>query len=236
MNKKINPKCHIGETHGIYTIIDVLEEKDKYSHYVYKCVCNKCGRIKYSHYGAIAGEKSIIKNCTHLRANGDQLIHTYWKNRRIGNIYKDIMTRCYNKNDKNYKYYGLKGIILCDEWLNNPKSFEEWALNNGYQDDLTIDRINPSKNYSPENCRWITMEENARRAGKVNWITVNDETLTGRQWSERLGLGITTINKILKENGLNKTIELIQAMLKESPSTKHRKSHQTWLNVYGVDT
>ena len=143
--------------------------------------------------------------------------------------------RCYNKNDKAYRWYGAKDIGICEEWLDNPKSFEEWALKNGYNDNLTIDRIEENKNYSPNNCRWIPLEENTRRAGNVNWITIEEETLTGRQWASKLGLGILTIDKFIREYGLENTKNLIIEMIKSPPSTKHRKSKQTWFDVYNID-
>lgn len=233
--KKFDPRSHIGEVHGIYTIVDMLDEKDKYGHWIYKCTCNECGFVKFSHYGSISGTKSKTTICSHLRANGEKIIYGHiWENKRIRNIFKGMICRCYDTDEESYIYYGKKGIKICEEWLNNPKLFEEWALNNGYADDLTIDRIDSNKDYCPENCRWISLEENSRRAGKVNWITINNETLTGRQWAIKLGLGLLTIDKYIREYGVDKTKELISAMLKESPTTKHRKSHQTWFGVYGI--
>lgn len=63
----IDPRCHVGETHGIYTLVDVLDEKDKYGHWIYKGVCNVCGREKFSHYGGFSGPKSIVTVCTHVK-------------------------------------------------------------------------------------------------------------------------------------------------------------------------
>ena len=68
----------------------------------------------------------------------------------------NMKQRCYNKNDPKYKYYGAKGVSICDEWLNSYESFCKWADNNGYKKGLTIDRINPGGNYEPNNCRWVT--------------------------------------------------------------------------------
>lgn len=68
----------------------------------------------------------------------------------------NMKQRCYNKNDPKYKYYGAKGVSICDEWLNSYLSFCKWADNNGYKKGLTIDRINPKGNYEPNNCRWVT--------------------------------------------------------------------------------
>ena len=112
--------------------------------------------------------------------------------------------------------------------------FEIWALNNGYNDSLTVDRIDSDKDYCPENCQWITMEENSRKAGNVNWITVGEYTLTGRQWADKFGLGKNRINTLIREFGIEKTKELIAAMLISPPSTKERKSNQSWFEIYGI--
>lgn len=178
----------------------------------------------------------LTKTCKH-KTLGDVYINTniVWENKRIGNIFRGMKARCYDLNDKNFKWYGAKGIVICDEWLKNPISFEEWSLENGYADNLTIDRIKEEKNYCPENCRWITLEDNSRRAGNVNWITVNGETLTGRQWAEKFNLSNHIINDYIRNYGLERTILLIQKMIDSPPSTKQRKSHQTWFNVYGLE-
>ena len=235
MDDKFNPRCHIGEIHGIYTIVDMLDEKDKYGHWIYKGVCNECGFEKFSAYGGFTA-KSTTTVCSHLRSNGEYITYGYkWDNERIGRIFKHMLYRCYNKKSKDYPYYGGKGIEVCEEWRKNPKYFEEWSINNGYTDDLTIDRVDSNKDYCPENCQWIPLDENARRAGKVNWIIIDNNKLTGKQWANRLGLGVNTINKAIREYGINKTKELISAMLKVPPSTKHRESHQTWFSVYGIE-
>lgn len=235
MSNKFDPRCHIGETHGIYTIVDMLEEKDKYGHYIYKAVCNVCGHEKYSHYGSISGPNSISTKCKHLRANGQHLVYGYvWSNKRIARTFNHMVDRCYNVNHKDYRWYGAKGIRVCQEWLDNPLLFEKWALENGYQDNLTIDRIDSDKDYCSDNCQWITLEANARKAGNPNWITINGETLTGRQWSEKLSLGVNTINTFIRKYGVEKVKELILAMLDEHPSTKQRKSNQDWFSIYGI--
>lgn len=236
MAEKFDPRCHIGEVHGIYTIVDMTGEKDKYGHWIYKCVCNECGYEKYSHYGAISGSNSITRQCKHLRANGMPMTYDKrrWSNKRIGHIFQSMVNRCYCTSGKSYRWYGEKGIEICDEWINDPISFERWALNNGYAEDLTIDRIDSDKNYCPENCQWIPLKENSRRAGKVNWITIGSETLTGRQWANKVGVGLLTIDRYIRDYGLDVTVQLIEAMITEPPSTKKRKSHQTWFDVYGI--
>lgn len=78
---------------------------------------------------------------------------------RLYGCYKGMMSRCYRKKDIHYNAYGKRGITVCAEWKNNPDAFIKWANENGYSDDLTIDRINVNGNYEPSNCRWIPMSE-----------------------------------------------------------------------------
>ena len=78
-----------------------------------------------------------------------------------------MKTRCYNPNFIYYCNYGGRGIIICDEWLNDFKAFYEWAINNGYKEGLTIDRINNDGIYEPSNCRWITRAEQNRNQRKT---------------------------------------------------------------------
>lgn len=81
------------------------------------------------------------------------------KKRRLYRIWIAMKTRCYNHNSKNYKNYGGRGITICAEWLHDFAAFRDWAMSCGYQDDLSIDRINVDGNYCPDNCRWATRKE-----------------------------------------------------------------------------
>jgi len=84
--------------------------------------------------------------------------------KRIINILRGMRQRCCNPNDAHYRWYGGKGITICDEWMNGEageEAFVEWAIQNGYLPTLTIDRIDPEGNYEPSNCRWATKSENS---------------------------------------------------------------------------
>lgn len=213
---------NVGKIMGIYKIYDIYYERAKDGHLQYCVQCIECG---YKTNLTLSNIKTS-KICKHTLPT--------WNNKRISKIFNNMKSRCYNINDKDYRFYGAKGIKICDEWLNNPMDFETWAVNNGYDNNLTIDRIDANRNYSPSNCRWIPLEENVRRAGKVNWITVNDCTLTGKQWSKKLGLGTNTINTAIRQYGIDKTKELIKAIL-EDPIVNHcRKPNDSWFSVYNI--
>lgn len=85
---------------------------------------------------------------------------------RLFSIWSSMKTRCYNPKSKSYRYYGEKGVSICPEWLHDFGAFQKWAIANGYQDDLTIDRINVDGDYCPENCRWATWHEQRMNQGR----------------------------------------------------------------------
>ena len=145
-----------------------------------------------------------------------------------------MIRRCYSPNTNSARWYFEKGVRICDEWLDNPESFQAWALASGYQKGLTIDRIDENGMYSPENCRWITQAENSRRAGKSNKFDVNGEIMTGRQCSEFFKIGPNVFNKIERKYGHETTQKLIAAMLKDPPQNKEGGAQQGWLKVYGI--
>ena len=116
-----------------------------------------CGNTKSC--GCLLTEKRVSANTTH----GDC-------GTRLYRIWKGMLSRCRNKGSTDYKWYGEKGVSVCDEWQKY-EAFKKWALHSGYKEHLTIDRINPYGNYSPENCRWATVaEQNMNRRKEKDGI------------------------------------------------------------------
>lgn len=210
----------INQTIGIFTILYECKEKYCDGHKQYCVECNTCG----AHFFKKLSDIKRTKKCTHSS--------NHWENKRITKIFLDMRSRCYDLNDKDYRWYGAKGTKICDEWLNNPMSFEKWALSNGYKDNLTIDRINSNKDYCPENCRWVTKSENSRRAN-ANFLEVDNIKLSGSQWALYLNLPRPTINKLLRKYPEEQVKEFIRRRSKDLE--KRPKKKQTWLNVYGLE-
>lgn len=100
--------------------------------------------------------------------------------------------RCYNPNSNSYRYYGAKGVSICQEWQAF-KPFYDWAMANGYNDKLTIDRKNVFGNYEPSNCRWATTREQNNNTTRNVFITIGSETKTVQQWAEEAGISRNTI-------------------------------------------
>ena len=219
----------IGKRIGIYDVLYECEEKSNDGHKLYHVKCSECGwetDMMKAHIGR-------AKKCRHVGLGGIYTqTHTdiYWNNKRLQSIYKHMKQRCYSNECKDYRWYGFTGIKICDEWLNDPKSFEVWALSNGYNDELTIDRKDESKNYCPENCRWISMENNSKYKSTTSLITANHETHTGKDWSKILGLGINKINEYVRKYGLDNTICFIEKYI-QNPGLKP-KTGQSYYDLY----
>ena len=128
------------------------------------------------------------------------------KNPRKSRLYKvwiDMRNRCNNPNNRRYKRYGLKGIKVCKEW-DNYLTFYEWAILNGYKENTkkkyTVDRIDNSKGYCPENCRLLSIQEQQSNRTNNCLITYKGETHTVSQWSRILNINVQTIfNRIKKD-------------------------------------
>ena len=109
------------------------------------------------------------------------------------NVWLTMKQRCYNPRDKHYKWYGSKGVKVCSEWLNNAEAFVEWALNNGYKPGLTLDRIDSNGDYTPSNCRFITIQAQQRNKSSNHVLTYEGISLTIQEWAEKLNITPSTL-------------------------------------------
>lgn len=105
---------------------------------------------------------------------------------RIYRIWNGIKSRCQNKNAKDYERYGGRGIAVCEEWQAF-EPFYEWAMANGYRDDLSIDRIDNDGNYCPENCRWTTVRKQSRNRRSNRILEYNGVKKCLSEWDESVG-------------------------------------------------
>ncbi|MGB4824013.1 MAG: hypothetical protein WBP82_03780 [Leuconostoc mesenteroides] len=135
---------------------------------------------------------------------------------RIHNIWRGIKMRCYNPNVKSYEHYGGRGIKMSEEWRTSFLSFYKWAIENGYNDELTIDRINVNGDYCSENCRWQTWKQQENNRSNNDMITFDGKTMTQAQWAEYIGIDKRLLNARLVRCGW--TVE--KALT--TPVRKHR--------------
>jgi hypothetical protein len=109
-----------------------------------------------------------------------------------------MLNRCLNPINTQYKRYGGRGITFCKEWKNDIQSFFDWAFSNGYDDSLSIDRIDRDGNYEPRNCRWTTDNEQARNKSSNIKITYNGETKVLSDWAAEKGMRASVLNFRIK--------------------------------------
>lgn len=119
-------------------------------------------------------------------------------NTKIYKVYLSMLNRCYKKYDEFYPDYGGRGITVCKEWREDFTSFYDWAMANGYRDDLTIDRIDNDKGYSPDNCRWATCKEQSCNKNSNKNLTYRGKTMTMAEWSDEIGISRSSLFGRLK--------------------------------------
>lgn len=133
---------------------------------------------------------------------------------KLHGVWFGIKTRCYNKNSEGYKFYGLKGVGVCNEWKDDFSKFRDWALENGYREGLTIDRINPNKNYEPENCRWITNQEQAANKRDSLFVNYKGETLCLTDMCKKHGLNHVNVRQYRNKYKITPLEAFIDFMLR----------------------
>lgn len=193
-----------GQRFGRLTVLEFVPTKDKNSHWRCKCDCGKIttvrgsdltyggtkscgclniekiievGKIYGKITGKIIGEKYGGQNKTHDMSE-TKLYRTWGR----------IKSKCLNPNNDKYKYYGGRGITVCDEWQNNFQSFATWAIANGYDENLTIDRIDVNGNYEPSNCRWVDMKIQNRNRRSNILIEYNGQEMCIADIAKLLGI------------------------------------------------
>lgn len=182
-----------GKRFGRLTVIKYLCQ----SKWLCKCDCGnekivKSGNLKNGHVKSCG--------CLNKEISRNKMITHGYSSTRIYKIYIGIKKRCYNKNYSQFYLYGGRGITICDEWKDSFIYFYNWAINNGYKDSLTIDRIDNNGNYEPKNCRWITQKQQNRNTRHNRLITYNNETHCISEWAEIKNLTYSSLQHRLNRN------------------------------------
>lgn len=159
----------LGYEVGDLEVVDYLGVGKHNKHY-WRCFC-KCGGWVDLNTSRITGSKPTLscgcKRIENLRGNRfDPTKHGLHKHKLYA-IHSGMKQRCYNPNSQRYKYYGSSGISVCSEWKDDFLAFYTWAMDNGYEEGLSIDRIDSAEDYRPDNCEWVTRSENSRRMNLV---------------------------------------------------------------------
>ena len=183
-----------GQKFGRLTVIEEAGRTPR-KQVLWKCRCD-CGNevvvngscLRNGHTtscGCKTREATIKRNTKH--GESDTKLYKIWSSIRKRTVL------CNEKSGRMWRDYGSKGIRLCGEW-NEYENFAAWAKANGYKDGLSIDRIDPCGDYTPNNCRWATMKQQQNNKGNNVRITYNGETRTLAEWSDAIGINYTTLH------------------------------------------
>ena len=162
-----NVKDLCGQKFGRLTVIKDTGERSKHGNVLWLCRCD-CGNLTINYSGHLCSGRTKSCGCLNSEKSAKRkMIHGDTRNHeptRLYRIWIAMKKRCSNPKSISYRYYGGKGISVCPEWASDYMTFKTWALTNGYQNNLTIDRIDHIGNYCPENCQWLTKSENSKKA------------------------------------------------------------------------
>lgn len=158
------------------------------------CQC-KCGNIIEVRADDLKEKKKKSCGCSSNFTKGK---YNGLSNTKIYTAWNHILQRCYNPKEKRYKNYGGRGIKICEEWKNDFMSFYNWAIKNGYQEGLTIDRINNNGNYEPNNCRWVTDYIQRRNRTDSHYITIDNETKILTDWANTFNIKPNVVRNRIK--------------------------------------
>lgn len=187
----------VGQQFGRLTVIKKSEKKDNKRVY-WDCIC-ECGNKTIVPTSNLT--RGHTKSCGCLNAD-HSLKHGMARQHKPSRLYwvwVNMRARCRNKNNPSYKYYGGKGISVCEEW-DDFSAFETWAIENGYDEnaeygECSIDRVDVNGDYEPKNCRWITMKEQQRNKQNTRKLTYNEDTKPLTEWVEIFGLDVNIVGQ-----------------------------------------
>lgn len=196
----------IGQKYGRLTVIEdlgMIKRPGGKRRHFWRCECT-CGNVFDARGDCLQSGNN--KSCGCLQYDHAKITHNMTGTKPY-RVWASMKQRCNNPNDNAYKWYGARGIKVCEEWSNSFESFYSWAKTNGYKKGLSIERIDCNGNYEPRNCEWITQEEQLLNTRRTRLITYKGKTQTIKEWSDELGIKYMTLWFRLKNWPIERAFE-----------------------------
>lgn len=190
-----------GQKFGLLTAIKPIEKGKNGTKWLCQC---ECGNFHTTTVTYLLNGDCKSCGCYKYEPFKEMITKHGMTGTRIYSIWNSMRNRCNNPNALRYKDYGGRGIKCCEEW-NDFKEFLKWANSNGYKDDLTLDRIDNNKSYCPDNCRWVTMEQQQYNKRTTHYLTYNGETKSMAEWAKEKNMCFQTL--AARINNYNWTVE-----------------------------
>jgi hypothetical protein len=175
--------------------LDVSREGGRVPYWICKCTCGNEVSVRTDRLGTDKFDCGCVQKAILSARNSVQNRTHGLSKTRLFKIWTNMNFRCQSPKSPNYMSYGGRGIKVCPEWSESVDSFIEWANNNGYESNLTIERIDVNKDYEPSNCKWITQKEQGYNKRNTLHVEINGITKTLPEWSEETGINKNTLSK-----------------------------------------
>jgi hypothetical protein len=176
----------------------VKTNKSKNSKWLCKCECGEYTTVLACHL-----KSGHTKSCGCAKIEAIKKANTKHglRNTKLHSVWNSMKQRCLNENNIQYIDYGERGITICEEWKNDFELFYNWSISNGYEEGLSIDRINNDKGYYPDNCRWTNELVQANNTRSNHYLTFGSETKTIAEWGRELNLPAKIISDRITKQG-----------------------------------
>lgn len=186
----------VGQRFGKLLVLEKVEPASKWrSRWMCQCDCGSVLEINGTDF--VHGKTKSCSCLLREKRSQSKKIHGM-SNHRLSKIYDCMRQRCYNKNHGQYQDYGGRGIVVCEDWLQDRTGFYKWALENGYSENLTLDRMNNDGPYAPWNCRFASKKEQSRNSRHNHILELYGLSLPISSWAEKLGIDDSVISSRLK--------------------------------------
>ena len=162
------------------------------------CVCD-CGKETVVFGTNLTRGLTHSCGCLNKEITRSRFSKHHLSEHKLHQVWSDIKKRCTNPNHKSFDIYGGRGIKVCDEWQTDFKAFYDWAMRHGYQDGLTIDRIDVNGDYCPENCRWADKLTQANNCRTNHRLTYNGVTKSIAEWAREIGVSDSVLRHRIRK-------------------------------------
>lgn len=182
----------VGKRFGRLVVLGLDHVSGKHNSTWWRCKCD-CGNETVVYRGGLTSGDIVSCGCYRK-----EHIHEYSRKHGLSHdplyiVWGGMIQRCTNEHADNFQRYGGRGIIVCEDWRKNFENFYNWAISNGYENGLTLDRINNNSGYFPENCRWIDRRAQQNNTRRNRFIEYKGETHTIAEWSRILNINYATL-------------------------------------------
>lgn len=217
----------IGQRFGRLVVVSeagTRRNKTGHTYRTWNCLCD-CGNYKAFTTGILRAGNAISCGCykkeyVARKSTKHGRCHT-----RLYRIFSQMKDRCYNSKAWAYQFYGAKGVKIYKEWLDNFDTFFDWAMANGYQDHLTIERKDVNGDYSPDNCTWIPRAEQVKNRTMTHFVTYQGQKMPLTDLGKLVGIDRHTISKYEKKYNYDYDL-LVSDMLKNTHHIRHTKNRE----------